>query len=423
MPPVPAKVSNGMIGSRTGGRKLRFQSIDQVAANMISEIHLSSADAGAGLLGELASDLATDGDLPGLLKRFLEPLLRMSGADAGTVRAISDDGDQLQLISSVGLPEPALRAEGSVHHRCGACGTAVSGEVPIWASELSGCARISDADHFGGDFRRMVAVPLRHRGRVLGVYSLFFSRGGEPEPAVLAVLKSVGELLGLALNNARLEQQHLRATVMHERQMMAAEIHDSIAQTLAFVRMRLPLLEEAVRSHDDARSTRYLGDMRGAVGEAHASLRAIINEFRAPPDPLGWSHALQDRVVRLRERHGIETELVNHAPGLSLSTTEEAQVLHIVSEALGNIARHAHATHAWLSVALQDGRVEVRVEDDGCGLPAPTDAPEALAGHHGIEIMRERARRIGGELEIRPRQGVGTMVQLNFPMPRGAGRA
>jgi len=211
--------------------------------------------------------------------------------------------------------------------------------------------------------------------------------------------------------------------VLHERQMMAAEVHDSIAQTLVFVRMRLPLMEEAVRMHDDARSTRYLSDMRGAMGEAHASLRAIINEFRAPADPRGLSHALQDRVGQLRERHGIEAELVNHAPGLALSAAEEAQVLHIVSEALANIGRHARATHAWLSVTLQDGRVEVRVEDDGCGLAASASAAGAGAGHHGIEIMRERARRIGGELQIRPRQGVGTMLQLNFPMPRGAGRS
>ncbi len=388
---------------------------------MTSEVSLPSADAGTGILGDLASDLAADDDVPGLLKRFLEPLLRMSGADAGAVRAISGDGDHLQLISSVGLPELALQAEGSVHHRCGACGKAASGELPIWADELSACARLDGAGAAGGAFRRMVAVPLRHRDRVLGIYSLFFANGNGPGPEMSAVLKSVGELLGLALNNARLEREHLRATVMHERQMMAAEVHDSIAQTLAFVRMRLPLLEEAVQSHDDARSTRYLGEVRGAMGEAHASLRAIINELRAPPDPLGLTHALEQRVEQLRERHGIEAELVNAAPGLALPSSAESQVLHIVSEALGNIARHAHATHAWLSVALQDGRVEVRVEDDGCWLPTAADAPGAATGHHGIEIMHERARRIGGELAIGPRPGSGTMVQLNFPVPRGVG--
>ena len=388
---------------------------------MTIQVHASIPQAGAGSLGELASDLAANGDLPDLLRRFLEPLLRMSGAQAGAVRAISSEGHQLHLISCLGMPAPASPQAWSVPAGCGACGTAASGGAAIWASDLSSCARLG-ADRFGGEFRRMVAVPLQHRQRVLGVYNLFFARDTAPEPQVMAVLKSVGELLGLALNNARLEREHLRATVMHERQMMAAEVHDSIAQTLTFVKMRLPLLEEAAQSHDDARLMRYLGDLRGAVSEAHTSLRQIINQFRTPPDPLGLDHALRERVRQLKDRHGIATEVVNHAPGLALPAADESQVVHIVSEALANIARHARATQAWLSLVVRNGRVELRVEDDGCG-PAANAAPGAMNGHHGLEIMRERARRIGGELEVLPRIGPGTMVTLNFPLPQAAGRA
>ena len=397
--------------------------IKRVIDKMTSGILLAGASPGAGLLGNLASNLAASGDLPDLLKRFLEPLLRISGADAGAVRAMSDDGDQLELISSVGLPPQALLAEGSVHHLCGACGKASAGESPIWASELAGCARLGSAGALEAGFQRMVAVPLRHRGRVLGIYSLFFAHGDGPGADVLAVLKSVGELLGLALNNARLEQQHLRTTVMHERQMMAAEVHDSIAQTLAFVRMRLPLMEEAVRSRDDAGMKRYLGDMRSAVGEAHSSLRAIISEFRVPPDPRGLIHALHDRVEQLRERHGVEAQLVNHAPGIALTTAQETQVLHIVSEALANIGRHAGATQAWVSLMLHDGQVEVRVEDNGNGLPEASAKSPVAAGHHGIEIMRDRARRLGGKLDLRPRPGGGTTLELDFPMAQVVRRA
>ena len=407
--PSTKAVLYGLAHSATGPRN-----------EMTHEAPPSSAPVGAELLGELASDLAAEGNLPDLLGRFLEPLLRLAGADAGAVRAISDKGDQLQLISSVGLP-PNSPHMSAAHRGCGACGAAASDGVPTWASRLGSCARLGGLDRTGGDYKRMLAVPLRHRARVLGVYNLFFVDDAEPGPQVQAVLKSVGELLGLALNNARLEREHLRATVMHEREMMAAEVHDAIAQTLTFMKMRMPLLEEAVRGHDDARSLRYLADLRSGVGEAHASLRSIIHEFRTPPDPLGLNHALQERVQQLRERHGIQAELHNHAPGLSLPTGEEAQVVHIVSEALANIARHARATRAWLSLAVHDGEVEVKVEDDGDGLAAADVGATPETGHHGIAIMRERARRIGGALELRPRQGVGTLVRLHFPMPQRAG--
>lgn len=86
------------------------------------------------------------------------------------------------------------------------------------------------------------------------MYNLFYSQAREPGEDVLALLKSVGELLGLALHNARLESENLRATLLHERQLMAAEVHDSVAQSLAFVKMRLPLLRDAMQTRDDARA-------------------------------------------------------------------------------------------------------------------------------------------------------------------------
>src|ERR1035441_8497876 len=137
---------------------------------MKSEADAPGPLAGAGIIGKLAADLATEGDLPELLKRFLEPLLRMSGACAGAVRAITDDGDQLELIGSLGLPQQVSQAECTVGRDCGACGTAASDEAPVWADDLDGCARLSSVDYFGGDVRRMVAVPLGYRKRVLGVY-------------------------------------------------------------------------------------------------------------------------------------------------------------------------------------------------------------------------------------------------------------
>ena len=210
---------------------------------MTPEAPDSSPSASAGILGELASGLAGHSDLPELLRRFLEPLLHMTGAEAGAVRAISDTGEHMQLVGCLGMPEPQALAELSVQRSCGACGAAATDGVPTWASDGSACARLGHLGRPGDAFARMVAVPLEHRGRTLGVYNLFFRSEALPGAEVLAVLKSVGELLGLALNNARLERDQLRATVVHERQMMAAEVHDSIAQTLTFVKMRLLLLE------------------------------------------------------------------------------------------------------------------------------------------------------------------------------------
>jgi two-component system nitrate/nitrite sensor histidine kinase NarX len=364
------------------------------------------------ILAEITAGLSAGRDLRDLLHRFLEPVMRLAGAQGGAVRVLSDAGDHLDLVSEIGLSAQVCRAEQSVDRHCGHCGEAADGPRVVWATDLSRCrSRLGAAPVEASFGQRLLAVPLQHRGRVLGVYNLFFAGCNPPSDAVLALLKSVGELLGLALDNARLEAENLRATLLHERQIMAAEVHDSIAQSLAFVKMRLPLLHDAMQSHDETHAQQYFDEVRGAVGQAHSSLRGILTHFRAPMDPRGLEHALGASAETFRRSSGAELEYVNQLPGLTLGAEQESQVFHIVQEALTNVARHAAAQHARLCIAAaRPGEVEIVVEDDGTGL-----RPDGGGGsHYGIEIMRERARRIGATLEVGARRGGGTRVRLAF---------
>lgn len=373
----------------------------------------SPRGADGGLLAEIAVGLSTSSDLGALLQRFLHPIVQLAGAQAGAVRVLSENGDRLELLSAVGLPAGICDREPAVDSHCGHCGAAADGQTMVWATELGPCAQRSTGVYFGHDCQRLLAVPLQHRGRVLGVYNLFFAGTEAPGADVQAILRSVGELLGLALNNARLEEENLRARLTSERQMMAAEVHDSLAQSLAFVKMRLPLLQDAVAAHDEERARQYCDDVRCAVTQAHASLRGIITHLRTPMDPLGLLHALGQSADSFRRGSGVELHFENGSPDLTLAPEGELQVFHIVQEALSNIARHAAAGHAWLRIGrVIDGLVEILVEDDGGGLPAASPCGGA---HYGMEIMRERARRIGGTLDIGSRAGGGTQVRLVFP--------
>lgn len=366
----------------------------------------------AGLLADIAAGLATGSDLGTLLEKLLGPIVRLAGAQAGAVRALSAAGDTLELVGATGLPAQPCSGGLVVGSDCGPCGAAAGGQRMIWACDASECAAPlpHDADSVPG-CQHMMAVPLRHRGRTLGVYNLFFAHDREPSADVKAILQSVGELLGLALNNARLEQEHLRATLLRERQMMAADVHDSLAQSLAFVKMRMPLLHDAMRAHDDAQGQRYYEEVRGAISQAHASVRAIVSQLRVPMDPRGLLHALGTAAEHFRTGSGIELEFVNELPSLQLSAEQETQVFHIVQEALTNVARHARAERAWLHIARVDGAVRIEVHDDGAGLPMQA-SPGA---HYGMDIMAERARRIGAALEIGRRDEGGTRIRLTVP--------
>ena len=369
---------------------------------------------GTAILAEITAGLSAGRDLRELLQRFLEPVVRLAGAQGGAVRVLSSADEHLHLVNEVGLSPRMCREERAVDRHCGHCGAAADGLRAVWAADLSTCnAHVGAVLQAGAQARRMLAVPLQHRGRLLGVYNLFFTAGDAPAPDVLSLLKSVGELLGLALDNARLEAENLQARLAQERQRMAAEVHDTLAQSLAYVKMRLPLLEDALRGHEDERALQYCGDVRSAVSQAHASLRGILTHFRAPMDPQGLRHALEASARQFRDSTGAALEFANEMPELHLGPEEEAQVFHIVQEALNNVARHACARQARLHLGVAPhGLVEIVVEDDGAGLPA--DAP-CGGSHYGLEIMLERARRLGGTLEIGPRAGGGTRVRLAFP--------
>ena len=371
---------------------------------------------GQELLAELASEIAGGGDLEAVLRDLLVPVVEMTAAAGAAVRVLDPEGHEFHLVGAVGLPVDVADAERVVDRRCGACGAAVDRAESLWALDVSACSKRSGKLFFGGACNRMLVVPLRHRGEVLGVYNLFFAvEVDAPAAPVLALLRSMGDLLGLALSNARLEQSHLRAAVMSERQQMAAEVHDSVAQSITFVKMRLPLLEDALKAGDRGAALRYCAELRATATQAHAGLRSVLTQLRAPMDPLGFWHAIDESVRRFRATSACRLHYEKGSIRFSLSPQQESEVYHVVQEALNNVARHSHAAHAWLIVE-QDGagKVVLRVEDDGSGL---ANSPAgALAGgtHYGLDVMRERARRIGATLAIGPRQGGGTTVEVRF---------
>ena len=373
----------------------------------------------AGIFAEITAGLANGNDLETLLTRFLVPLLRLSGAHAGAVRTLTDDGERMQLVGELGLPAEVLAAERLVDRHCGVCGTAADTDSLTWGADLRPCARHGAADYFDQRCKRVLAVPLRHRDAVLGIYTLFFDQGSDLGPEIEAVLRSIGELLGLALHNARLERENLRVSVMNERQLIASEVHDAVAQTLAYMKMRLPLLQDAMLQHDDERSMKYFGDVKRAVGEAHASLREILTHFRTRMDPQGLVHALRGIAAGFFDRTGIALEFDSSATDLHLSVEQEVQVFLIVREALANIAKHSLARQARLAVRQLPNEIEIVIEDDGSGMAAMAlvshESARGSQSHFGTEIMRERAQRLGGRVEFSDRDGGGTRVRLTLP--------
>ena len=362
---------------------------------------------------EIATSLSSDADLEQLLERFLQTMIRLAGASGGAVRVLTADGTHMRMVGAIGLPQEVIEREYLVPAGCGVCGRAAR-DVGIKTDEASHvCHDIMELDYFGNRCKFVIAVPLRHKGKVMGVYNLFMPDDRAIPEEVSLLFLSISEHLGIALENARLTRENLRITLMDERQMLANEIHDSLAQTLAYMKMRLALLREAIQGEEEVNTEKYLGQVDDAMETAYSGLRELLTQFRQKMDSRGLIPALEDVIQHFHGRTGVEVEFVNKIHDLNLTPDQEVQVFHIVQEALANIGKHSHAMHVKVGMELHLGNYRVTVEDNGIGLKASKDSGPGM--HLGMNIMRERAQRLGGEISFENRVGVGMRVILQFP--------
>ncbi|MCX7896719.1 MAG: histidine kinase [Rhodocyclaceae bacterium] len=376
------------------------------------------------VLSAVSASLADEDDVEELLGRFLGTMLKLAKADAGAVRVVTADGKHLRLVAARGLPPEVVERERVVPIDCGQCGSAIADNRSHFEIDLSVCAQRTHHPFFLRDCRAMVVVPLQHGGRLQGAYNLFLSQEFELPEEVVLLFRTIGDHLGMALENAKLKRENLRITLTNERQLMAAEVHDSLAQTLAYMKMRMALLQDALRDQDQEVALKLAGDLSQALDEAYSQLRELLSQFRSRMDPLGLVHALENLVKNFRDRTGIALEFDNRLVDLRLSIEQEAQVFFIVQEALANVARHSGATQATITLEGAGDYYVVTVDDNGRGGPGYFAIANRTGGfeehphlkdHFGLSIMRERARLIGGRVEVANLPAGGFRVRLTLP--------
>lgn len=351
------------------------------------------------------------GELWSLIEKMLNPIVVSLGATGGIVRVLSPDSQTLQIAGATGLPMEVCEDESVVDIACGVCGKALC-DRNVHASEAAICAQRPSRHFSDAGYSYVVAAPLEYRGELAGILTLFFPSPDKVPDNFSLKMAPFAELVGIALEHGKKNLEEKRSQLIAERQAMANEIHDSLAHTLYYGRMRMSLLLDAIRRQDNVLAEKYAGEINEALGSGQKTMREIITHFRCQMNPLGLQYALQALVDEFRERASTILTFKNRVATFELPVEHELQVFHIVREALANISAHSAATHAELAIESRDGRYVFVITDNGDGYDGPPSE-----GHYGLMIMRERALRINGEVEIHSAEGSGTRVQLSFPVP------
>jgi signal transduction histidine kinase len=262
------------------------------------------------------------------------------------------------------------------------------------------------------DMRSFLGVPIVARQGVIGAFYLTEKLGrpdfDDDDAELIGVLAAHA---AIAIENARLYEQSRELSIVAERNRLALDLHDVVAQKLFGV----VLTAEAARTlfdRDTEAAREQVAKLRGLAQEALDELRSLVFELR-PPDLErdGLCGALRKHVEVLRRLQGRDIEL-DVPDELPPEAERDREVLRIAQEALQNALRHAQAEHVAVRLRSDDGRLLLEVSDDGTGFDP--DEARLRSRRLGLTSMEERAERLGGRIEIRSSPGSGTTVRLEL---------
>ena len=260
--------------------------------------------------------------------------------------------------------------------------------------------------------RDVLLVPLRDAERLYGMLRLALPKGRRLQEWERSLLEAVSRHMGIALGISWQSERERLLSLQEERSTIARELHDSLAQSLSFMKIQASLLGAALGGTKPLEEAPpVLEELKEGISAAYRQLRELLATFRLRIEG-DFATLLRNTVREFAARSGTPIDLSVRLAESRLTPNQEIHVLQIIREALSNATRHAGARH--IGVFLQrsdDGRVRLVIEDDGIGL----NAPARTAPHHfGLSIMAERARGLGGQFDIETPAGGGTRVAVCF---------
>lgn len=372
------------------------------------------------ILNAIAEALNREVDLSRALEVSLAQVAKLLDLQTGWIWLLREDTGESYLAAALNLP-PALantpqRMEGS----CYCLDTFRAGDLEGAANvNVVTCSRLKWLEDGTGGLRYHASIPLYAHGKQLGVLNVASPDWRQLSAADLRLLYTVGDLVSIAVERARLFARQAEFGATAERNRLAREIHDTLAQGLAAITLQLEtadaLLETGV-GPDRAQQ---------AIGQALSLARANLEEARrsvldlraAPLEGRTLAHAL-GALAEESSRPG-SAPVRFHATGGSrpLPSRVEAGLYRIAQEAVANAVRHAAAHVIRLKLLAQPGQVRLLVIDDGCGF----DAHNIPKDRYGLAGISERVHLLGGKLTLQTSPGHGTRLEVEVPLDEGHG--
>jgi len=367
------------------------------------------------VLNEIARELNRSVNLGEALGFTLAQVAELLGLRTGWIWLMNEDSSEPYLAAAQNLPpvlsEEPRRMDGSGYCYC--LDTYKRGDLEGAANvNVLTCSRLDGLVDGTDGLRYHASIPLYAQEKKLGVMNVASPGWRSLSPEDLQLLYTVGDLLSIAVERARLFARSTRLGAVEERNRLAREIHDTLAQGLTATALQL----ESADALLDAGSEGVHEPLRRALSLTRSNLeearRSVLDLRASPLEGRPLSEALKSLVDRWEVETGVNARYGAVNGSRPLPPSVEAALYRTCQEALTNVARHAGAGRVTVRLVATPDLVRLVVQDDGQGF----DVSAVPADRHGIVGMRERAEVLGGSLEVHSSPGAGTRIEAAVPL-------
>lgn len=365
------------------------------------------------ILNAIADALNREVDLNQALHTALARVAELFDLQTGWVWLQNETTGEPYLAAAQNLPPALANNPGWSDGTCYCLDTyqlgALEGATNI---SMITCTRLKSLVQGTHGLRYHASIPLYHHDKKVGVLNVARTNWRELSADDLRLLSTVGDLIGIAIERAQLFAQSTQLGAVEERNRLAREIHDTLAQGLTGIALHL----EAADALLDVDPDRAQQSVRQALALTRANLdearRSVMDLRAAPLEGRTLAEALSELVTSYGEQYGFETTFGCVGSSQPLPIRVEAGLYRIAQEALTNVARHAEAQHMTAQLTIRPDQVELVVEDDGKGF----DTDGSAGGRFGLIGMNERAKLLGGTLEVSSCPDEGTTITVTVPL-------
>lgn len=256
--------------------------------------------------------------------------------------------------------------------------------------------------------------PLLQNNRLQGGLVVAWPYGSAEQALTEAKLLAISEIcptLAVILGNLALASVQRRHDLYEERAAISRELHDSLAQSLTYLKIQATRLKAALAEADNTqKADDVLDELKKNLNSAYRQLRELMTTFRLTMHGKSFKMAVRDSIDEFNQYNNIAFDLNDNCPPDLLSVDEEMQILQIIRESLYNIVRHSQAQHASVSLIYNEPQLDIQIQDDGVGF----DLEAEHQRHHGLIIMQERAFSLNGQLKLSGAPGQGTLIRITF---------